>query len=92
MRKPDPRTVTLVWDEDEEGGNAAHIAAHRVSPSECEEIRRGLPDIKKDTRAEHASTWTFIGRTEGGRKLQVSLRWVDEEEDTMRVVTAFEKS
>lgn len=83
--------MTFLWDDDDgEGGNVSHIVRHRVSPRECEEVRRGLPDVRRDTRPEHPSTWAFIGRTEGGRKVLVAVQWADQAEDTMRVVTAYE--
>jgi uncharacterized DUF497 family protein len=73
------------WDE----ANAGHIAAHRVSRDEAEQVfEHDERDLEYDV-VNGEERWTVIGETDAARVLLVVFTMRD---DLVRVVTAFEAS
>lgn len=63
------RIVNLVWDED----NVLHIARHRVSPEEVEEVCfSGSPHIE----AGRGGLYYITGQTFGGRYLFIVVTYI----------------
>lgn len=80
-----PRRVPFDWDQ----ANTDHIARHRVTPAEAEEVISGasLPIETEDRGGEQRHT--ELGQTDAGRLLVVVWTW---RQRRIRVVTAFPAS
>lgn len=75
--------MPLVFDWDE--ANRKHIAKHRVTPEEAEQVVQNDPiDLTFQNEGEERTVQ--IRQTDKGRILVVVTTWHDE---TVRVVTAF---
>jgi len=71
------------WDD----ANIGHIAEHDVAPEEAEEVVLGDPlDVGFEV-VDGEDRWAYIGETDEGRILRVTITLRGER---MRVVTAFE--
>lgn len=79
---PEPRKLAFEWDV----ANAGHIARHRVTPEEAEEVILGgsVPIETEERRGEER--YTELGETKAGRLLVVV--WTRRRRK-IRVVTAF---
>jgi uncharacterized DUF497 family protein len=71
------------WD----GANRAHIARHKISPQEAEQVLLNDPlDLEIQT-VDDEERFTQVGATDSGRILLVVATWRN---DTIRVVTAWD--
>jgi hypothetical protein len=52
---------------------------------------RNGPRFSRNKRRA-AARWRIVGRTDGGRKLQVFVVWADERDGVLRAVTGWEIS
>jgi hypothetical protein len=86
MQQPS-MAVAFEWDE----YNEAELAAHEVLPYEVEQMFRNGPRFSRNKRRA-AARWRIVGRTDGGRKLQVFVVWADERDGVLRAVTGWEIS
>ena len=81
------QAVAFEWDE----YNEAELAAHEVLPYEVEQaFWNGARSARNKERA--TARWRMVGRTDGGRKLQVFVVWADERDGVLRAVTGWEIS
>jgi uncharacterized protein len=74
------------WDS----ANIGHIAEHKVTPEEAEQVLLGDPlELGYDPDANGEGRWSYIGETSAGRILRVAVTTRGER---LRVVTSFEPS
>lgn len=73
------------WDK----ANIGHIAEHKVTPEESEEVLLGDPLDAGFDVVGGEERWAFIGETNEGRILRVVIAFRGE---LIRVATAFEPS
>lgn len=57
--------LTFDWDEE----NIAHLARHRIAPSEVEELFRNGPAIRGHEVIDGENRWTSVGATSSLRVL-----------------------
>jgi|SRR5712691_11515643 len=62
----------LVWEWRE--GDEDELHAHRITPEEVYEIWANRPKFARNKR-RRAGDWKMMGRTNGGRKLTVVVRY-----------------
>jgi len=79
-----PPITALAWDDE----NVEHIAKHRVSPAEVEEVCFAAE--KAVLRAKGAGRYVVLGRTKAGRYLTVVV--TAPHKGLARVITAREMS
>ncbi len=74
------------WDDD----NVGHIARHRVTPEEAEQVLRNDPfDLNYET-LDGEERWTAVGHTDSLRVVLVV--WTLRADDRVRVATARQAS
>ncbi|MCI2437242.1 BrnT family toxin [Candidatus Acetothermia bacterium] len=76
--------TSLAWDDE----NVEHIARHRVSPAEVEQVCFAAEKVV--LRAERAGRYVILGRTEAGRYLTVVV--TTPRQGRVRVITARDMS
>jgi hypothetical protein len=81
------QAVAFEWDEYNEG----ELADHEVLPYEVEQVFWNGPRFSRNKKLATAR-WRMVGRTDGGRKLQVFVVWADERDGVLRAVTGWEIS
>lgn len=69
-----------------DGANEAHLARHRVSPTEVLQVFNADPLWAPNVKGRTAD-WLMIGRTRGGRALVVAVLY-DEMRAVLRPITA----
>lgn len=74
------------WDE----GNESELAAHGISPWEVEEVFGEGPKWAPNKR-NRAGDWKMVGRTSGGRRLTVIVRFY-EESALLRPITGWDST
>jgi uncharacterized DUF497 family protein len=79
-----PSITSLAWDDE----NVEHIARHRVSPAEVEQLCFAAEKVV--LRAERAGRYVILGRTEAGRYLTVVV--TTPRQGRVRVITARDMS
>ncbi len=62
--------------------NTEHLARHNVTPEEVDEILKGDFRVFRNRR-DRAGDHVLIGRTVGGRRLLVAVRWHDEQDGVL---------
>ena len=70
------------WDE----ANVDHIAAHKVTPTEVEQVLNEEILILAEQEHEDGVYWLVLGATKQGRILVVAFT---EHDDALRVATAY---
>lgn len=66
-----PATATG-WDWDD--GNERELAAHGITPFEVEQVFSNDP-VWAPNRRHRAGDWKMVGRTDGGRRLTIVIRF-----------------
>lgn len=66
--------VSFDWDEE----NVSHLALHRITPSEVEELFRNDPAIRGHQVVDGEDRWTSVGATKSLRVLVVVFTVRDE--------------
>jgi len=79
-------TVTGGLDFDWDDENRKHLAAHRVSSTEFEEVMNNEPMDLACEIADHEERYRSVGLTNGGRVLTVA--WAARD-GNIRAITAF---
>jgi uncharacterized DUF497 family protein len=76
--------IKFDWDE----GNTGHIAAHKVSQTEAEEVLVDDPlEMDFEITEEGEERWSYLGETARGRLLYIVITLRTEK---VRVITAFD--
>lgn len=83
---------TLLPEDEASGfeGTEAHLARHDVTPLELDQVFMNHPVWLRNKR-NRAANWRMLGRTDGGRAIDVKVRW-DETRDELIPVTAWDAS
>lgn len=79
---PSGSDCAMEWD----AGNILHVARHRVTPSEVEEVFRNQPSVRGHDRVDSEDRWTAVGATNSLRVLVVVFTMRGEK---IRPVTAW---
>lgn len=81
--------VDFVWDlPNDPDGNVQHIAEHDVTVEEAEEVVRQSCESAEVSRSSGRPT--VFGWTGTGKYLAVVFEWIDPDQPSVYVVTAFE--
>jgi IS5 family transposase len=71
MTRRHPATAeSWEWDE----GNEGELAQHRIMPTEVYQVYENGPKWAPNVR-RHAGDWKMMGRTKGGRRLTIVVRF-----------------
>lgn len=76
------RKFEFDWNE----ANVSHIARHRITPEEAEQVLTGAPLLLTTEERSGEERHVEIGETDGGRVIVVAWTWRN---GRIRVVTAF---
>lgn len=87
MQRHPTSAVAFEWDR----YNEDELGAHDVLPYEVEQAFWNGPTFSRNKKTA-AARWRMIGRTDGGRELQVFIVWADEQDGILRAVTGWEIS
>jgi hypothetical protein len=84
--------IELLPEDERSGfeGTEAHLARHNVTPIEVDQVFLNRP-VWLRNKANRRANWRMLGRTDGGRALDVKILW-DEDRDVLVPVTAWEAS
>lgn len=72
------------WDE----GNEGELAQHHITPTEVHEVWEDAQAFVPNRR-HRAGDWKMLGRTAGGRRLTIVLRFYDDQR-LLRPITGWE--
>jgi uncharacterized DUF497 family protein len=79
------QAVAFEWDVH----NETELAGHEVLPYEVEQVFWNGPRFSRN-KNRAAARWRMLGRTDGGRTLQVFVVWADQRGGILRAVTGWE--
>jgi hypothetical protein len=85
MTRQHPSTAeSWEWDE----GNERELAQHRIMPTEVYQVFENGPTWAPNVR-RHAGDWKMMGRTRGGRRLTIVVRFY-EDRAVLRPITGWD--
>lgn len=76
-------------DHGDASTNTDHLAEHNVTPEEVTQVLEGDFRVFRNRR-DRAGDHVLIGRTVGGRRLLVAVRWHDEHDGVVFPITAYD--
>lgn len=89
MSNPNDAEI-IEWDDDlQESGNTAHLAEHRITPEEAEEVFYNGGKLIPNTKG--TGDYYLVGRTNGGRALTLVLAY-DEVRRCIRIFTGWDST
>jgi hypothetical protein len=78
------------WDDENDDGNIAELAAHHIAPREVHEVLDNRPTWVPNRR-RRAGDWKLLGTTYGGRRLTIIVRYY-EDRRLLRPITGWDPS